>query len=39
MLTTCFVTATILCLWLYHQTRIAAKGIRRNRRNVKNPLK
>ena len=38
MLTAYFVTMSILCLWLYHQTRITKQGIRCNRRNAKEPL-
>ena len=33
-----FITATVLCLWLYRQTRSTARTIRDNRQSVDNPL-
>ncbi|SDW69449.1 hypothetical protein SAMN05444358_1011523 [Ruegeria halocynthiae] len=38
MLTAYFITSAILCIWMYRQTRHAAKSIRSNRRNIANPL-
>lgn len=38
MLTAYFVTASLLCIWVYRQTRLTAKGIRSNRRDIANPL-
>ncbi|EEE39137.1 hypothetical protein RKLH11_2983 [Rhodobacteraceae bacterium KLH11] len=38
MLTAYFITASILFIWVYRQTRFAAKAIRRKRRNMANPL-
>ncbi len=38
MVTAYFITATLLCVWFYRQTRHAARSIRVNRNNLKNPL-
>lgn len=38
MLIAYFVTASILCVWLYRQTRLSAKKVRSNRRHLPNPL-
>ena len=33
-----FITASILCLWMYRQTRQTARTIRVNRKELGNPL-
>ncbi len=38
MVTAYFITATLVCLWAYLQTRQAARSIRVNRNNLENPL-
>lgn len=38
MVTAYFITASLLCIWLYRQTRQAARSIRVNRTNLKDPL-
>jgi hypothetical protein len=38
MATAYFITATLLCLWVYRQTRHTARTIRVNRSDLKNPL-
>ncbi len=38
MVTAYFITATLLFLWAYRQTRTAARSIRNNRQHLENPL-
>ncbi len=38
MVTAYFITATLLCLWAYRQTRQTARSIRVNRDQLENPL-
>ena len=38
MATAYFVTATLVCIWAYHQTRTTAHNIRVNRKSISDPL-
>ncbi|CUH46084.1 hypothetical protein RUA4292_00248 [Ruegeria atlantica] len=37
MMTAYFITATILCLWVYWQTRATARDIRSSRKSFRDP--